>query len=222
VNNVAPSRSSFTGQLKDPALWGVIGGNFFSIILAIWQDWNMAEIMWIYWFQSAIIGVINFIRIRTLKEFCTEGFRMNDKPVPETYKARNQTAYFFLLHYGIFHFAYFIFLWQEMALTAVDITTLLFLLLCVSGFLGAHSYSFAHNLGRDFKQKKPNIGTLMFYPYLRIIPMHLTILAGGALSGEEHNLTLLIFMGLKLCADAGMHMVEHHLFQKTDKAALQL
>ena len=86
-------------------------------------------------------------------------------------------------------------------------------MLCALAFAGSHGFSFRHNRRTDFRQKKPNLGTLMFYPYLRIIPMHLTIVMGGAVFEGA----LLLFMVLKTLADCAMHMLEHHLFRKPDK-----
>lgn len=56
------------------------------------------------------------------------------------------------------------------------------------------------------------LGTLMFYPYLRIIPMHLTIIF-GSMMGEGK---VVLFMILKTVSDAAMHMVEHALFRKPE------
>lgn len=58
----------------------------------------------------------------------------------------------------------------------------------------------------------------MFYPYLRIIPMHLTIIFGHAMDQSA----MVLFMILKTLADAGMHMIEHHLFRKPRKGPLRL
>ena len=96
--------------LRDPSFWMVVAGNAFSIAMAIWQGWDLAEIMWVYWTQSVLIGAINFWRIWTLREFSTEGIRMNDRPVPETPQAKRQIACFFALHYGFFHFVYLVFI----------------------------------------------------------------------------------------------------------------
>jgi|CXWL01.1.fsa_nt_gi hypothetical protein len=54
---------------------------------------------------------------------------------------------------------------------------------------------------------------LMFLPYARILPMHLTILAGGAMTAAG-TAAFLLFGGLKLFADALMHTVEHHVLGK--------
>ncbi len=210
---------SSAGIFEDLSLWGLILSNLFSILMALVQGWDLYEVMWIFWAQSVVIGAINFYRILSLKEFSTENFKMNDRSVPETPAAKKQVAFFFLLHYGFFHFGYLMFIWQEMPLSEANVPKLFFLLLCATGFMSAHGISLMHNIGRDFKQRKPNIGTLMFYPYLRIVPMHFTIIFGSAMIGEgSGNMALLLFMVLKTAADAIMHVIEHKLFQKADKS----
>jgi hypothetical protein len=48
----------------------------------------------------------------------------------------------------------------------------------------------------------------MFFPYARILPMHLTILIGAYL--EKHSTgTVILFLGLKTFADLTMHLMEH-------------
>ena len=204
-----PSTSPYM-RLSDPSLWGVIIGNVVSIYLAYAQGWPLSQIMWVYWVQSVIIGIVNVKRMLSLKEFTTEGMRMNNKPVPETAAAKKQVATFFTIHYGVFHAAYFVFLWQEQPLSALSMTEAMLMMLAASAFVGSHSFSYMHNFNADFRQQKPNLGTLMFYPYLRIIPMHLAIIFGSQVEG----IGLFVFMGLKTFADAGTHMIEHYLFQK--------
>ncbi len=196
-------------SLFDASLLGVIVGNLVAVVLAVLQDWSMGELMWVYWGQSVVIGATNVARMLSLKEFSTKGMTMNDAPVPETHAAKIQVAMFFTVHYGFFHFVYAVFLWQEMALNTLASEDRVFLVFCVTAFLMSHAYSLRHNRVSDFRDKKPNLGTLMFYPYLRVIPMHLAILFGSVL-GEGR---LFLFMGLKLFADAGTHMIEHSLFR---------
>ena len=49
----------------------------------------------------------------------------------------------------------------------------------------------------------------MFYPYARIIPMHLTIVFGFNFGGA-----LILFLVLKTFADVIMHIVEHNVLRK--------
>ena len=207
-----PTESPYM-RLTDLSLWGVIGGNVIAMVLAFTQGWPLSQIMWVYWGQSVIIGVVNVIRMLGLKEFSTKGMKMNDAPVPETQEAKRGVAFFFAIHYGFFHFVYAIFLWQEQPLNALAMNEAILMALAASAFVGSHSFSYMHNLKADFRQQKPNLGTIMFYPYLRIIPMHLAIIFGGMIEG----MGILIFMGLKTFADASTHMIEHYLFQKPGK-----
>jgi hypothetical protein len=72
-------------------------------------------------------------------------------------------------------------------------------------------YSYRYNRDVD-RQGTPNIGTLMFVPYLRIVPMHLTIVFG--ISRAHSTIGLLFFGGLKTAADMAMHYVEHARLQR--------
>jgi len=82
------------------------------------------------------------------------------------------------------------------------------------GFGPAHGYSLWWNERRDFQKRKPNLGAILFYPYLRVITMHLTII----LASEMKSMALPFFVGLKSLSDCCMHLVEHALFGRGDLA----
>ncbi|MCB9988165.1 MAG: hypothetical protein H6868_02390 [Rhodospirillales bacterium] len=205
-------------RLADPSLWILTASNVMTMAMAFIQGWEMGPVLWVYWAQSVIIGLTNFVRMINLKEFTTKGMTMNDHPVPETSAGKYQVSFFFLFHYGFFHFVYAMLLISDNfdgALTPEQVFTVSF---CVLAFASSHIYSFVYNKGQDFRHKKPSLGTIMFYPYMRIVPMHLTIILGTAMGGQA----ILLFMGLKTISDAGMHMVEHYLFQKPVKERLEM
>lgn len=77
-----------------------------------------------------------------------------------------------------------------------------------------HLFSYFYNRPKD--TKKQNIGSLMFYPYARIIPMHLTIIFGSSFGGA-----LPLFLVLKTFADAIMHVVEHNVLRKGEEQQTQ-
>lgn len=52
----------------------------------------------------------------------------------------------------------------------------------------------------------------MFTPYLRIVPMHLTIIFGGLF--VHTGAGLLLFGTLKTAADVAIHVVEHMQIKK--------
>ena len=183
----------------------LIISNLITIVLAVYEKWDLSEIMWIYWGQSIIIGIFNYRRILDLKKFSTTGYTSGGLQPKPTIETKKSTAKFFALHYGGFHFGYFVFMFKEKNELSND--SLIFIILCVVVFFFNHMYSYFHNRERDMK-RVPNIGTMMFFPYLRIIPMHLTIILGG-IFGKTSAFGLIIFLVLKTFADLIMHMIEH-------------
>jgi len=179
--------------------------NLLTIALAVYQHWDIFVVMWVYWGQSVIIGYFNFRRIMDLKKFSTAGFMINDQPVKPTPQTQRQTAVFFALHYGIFHLVYLGFLGADAKVAGGF--PLFNVLVCIGVFYLNHWFSYRYNREQE-QDRVPNIGSIMFFPYIRIIPMHLMIVAGVSVFGGSTG-ALIIFLLLKTAADAAMHFVEH-------------
>lgn len=196
--------------LADKSLWVLTLSNIFSIYFAAIEGWSLPTVMLVYWFQSAVIGIFNFVRILQLKEFSTENFKINGRPAHPTQGTKIFTAFFFLIHYGIFHLAYLFFIlafpFSTLNKPAAE-PALKYAFGMGLVFFVNHLFSYIYNKPRD--TKKQNIGNLMFYPYARIIPMHLTIVFGAFNSGA-----IFLFMVLKALADAIMHILEHNVIRK--------
>lgn len=193
---------------RDWSAASLVASNVLTLAMALIGNWNAGSLMWVYWGQSVIIGFFNFLRMLCLKEFSTEGVKANDKPVDPTPATRRSMAFFFLFHYGGFHLVYMVFL---VGLAAKGLANLEAMGLCLAAFLVNHAFSFFYNLKSD-RQNVRNIGTVMFFPYARILPMHLTILFGSAL--PWNRAVLLLFLSLKTAADLIMHVVEHAALQE--------
>lgn len=184
----------------------LLAANAITIVIALYEGWYINELMLIYWTQSIIIGYFSFRRMLDLKEFSTEGVRQNGRKVEPTEKTKKSMAFFFLLHYGAFHGFYLVFIFQGDN-SELD-GSMLFIGLCAVVFLVNHWYSYSQTREQD-AERKPNIGTIMLFPYARIVPMHLTIILGGTMSGTS-TFALLLFLGLKTAADVVMHKIEHY------------
>ena len=195
------SKDTLTTPAADSSVWALLGANLFALIIAFLQGWSLAELMLIYWAQSVIIGASYVARIRSLDKFSTKNFKINNKPVEPTESTKRQTAVFFTLHYGFFHFGYLMFIISTASGALFDLG----FLLCTVAFAFNHMFSYRYHRDMD-RAGTPNIGTLMFTPYIRIVPMHLTIVLGESLAGTNN---LLLFGLLKTAADAIMHVVEH-------------
>ena len=189
----------------DRSVTWLLFSNLVTLVLAVWQHWNVSELLWIYGGQSVIIGWFNVHRILGLKRFSTEGFRINNRPVQPTRATRRQVALFFALHYGVFHFGYLVFLFSDARMHgALPVLGVVF---CILVFYFNHRFSWRYNRERE-AGRVPNIGNIMFFPYLRIIPMHLIIVLGGLLAGNS-VIALVVFLLLKTMADVAMHIIEH-------------
>ncbi len=194
---------------KDYSGIGILLSNVLVIIYALVDGWDLPLMMVIYWAQSVIIGIFHFFRILLLRSFSTDGFTSSGKCVPETAEGKRSTALFFAVHYGFFHLVYatFLFLPNIRAVAEGGF----WILVSVAGFLAGHAYSFYQNVRADLAGR-PNLGIMMFLPYARILPMHLTIIFGSQV--QPGTGSLLLFSGLKTFADYVMHIVEHRVLQK--------
>ena len=219
TRNMENSRTlSLAGGLYgDRSLFFLVLSNLFTIVLAVLQHWDVQVLMWIYWGQSVIIGYFNVHRILDLKEFSTADFTMNDRPVDPTPETQRKTAQFFAVHYGLFHLGYMIFLLAETGLHGAF--PVVYVALCTLAFYFNHRFSYYYNQERE-QDGIPNIGSIMFFPYLRVIPMHLMIVMGGHFVASN-NSALIVFLLLKTAADVLMHVVEHAMARTRAKHATQ-
>lgn len=202
------------GLSGDRSVMFLLLSNLITIVLAVLQQWDVYILIWIYWGQSVVIGYFNVLRILDLERFSTANFTINDKPVDPTPETQRKTAMLFVLHYGLFHFAYLAFLVKESGLQGGF--PAVYVAICVLAFFFNHRFSYEYNRERD-QEGVPNIGSIMFFPYLRIIPMHLMVVMGGHFLG--YGSAPLVFLLLKTAADVVMHVVEHAIARNGTKRA---
>lgn len=187
---------------KDASIWALSVANILTLALAFYLEWQLTELLAVYWTQSMIIGVSYLARINQLQRFTTEGFRITQEAMPANADTRRKVAGFFVLHFGCFHLAYLVFIVSE---TGLGIFIEPGFFVCAIAFAANHFYSYRYNLALD-RAGTPNIGKLMVVPYSRVLPMHMTLLLGTMLTEEGG---LLMFGLLKILADVLMHVNEH-------------
>lgn len=206
---------------RDRSVWPLLLANAALLGVALWQRWPLNALMVPYWIQSLVIGWYARRRILALGRFSTEGFTVNGRTVAPTEETKRSTANFFALHYGGFHAGYLLFLLAFSAeafgasggsrFGGVD---WLLAIATALPFVWTHRDSHRRHVAADLAGL-PNIGALMFLPYLRILPMHLTIIIGAALTaGGASALATLLFVALKTGADLGMHWAEHFMLRR--------
>lgn len=189
-------------DFKDPTLWSLITANIISLIFALFLDWSLFEMVWVYLTQNIIIGLTNYLRIKKLEKKASLTKTKNNLKI----------STFFAMHYGLFHVGYIFFLIMLSNFgikdTAIDNMPSLFFL--IASFIAAHIFSFSRNQHQEFKTDPAPLSILLFYPYIRTIPMHLTIIAAFFV---DTTTGLMLFMILKTLGDAAMHLIEHKIFR---------
>jgi hypothetical protein len=192
----------------------IVATNLVTLVAALIQGWGMIQLLVPFWGQSVIIGLYALLRIRKAAGW--------DLRYP----------LFFLAHYGGFHAVYLILLialtgsadaegmvpvhntntgetMQLYAGTYTPVDGVIYLGLII-GFWLTHRASHRRYLELDLASR-PSAQKLMSVPYLRILPMHLTLILGVALGGPG---TVIFFLILKTAADLLMHRVEHRMLSQ--------
>ena len=184
--------------LSDPAFLFLIGINAYCIWYYQTHPDEFNTIVFLYWGQSVLIGLFNFVDILTIKNIIPGSMELNEAPATNTFASKGCAASFFALHYGFFHLAYGLFL---LVFTKIKID-FHFVLIGLAAF--------SLNLIIEFIRHKQwqaanevNLGAMFFLPYLRIIPMHLMILGPAFLNWKAST----IFLVLKTLADVIMYLI---------------
>lgn len=188
---------------------GIIAGNLLVLGIALWQQLPVACIVWPYWFQSVVIGVFHRPRILALQHFNTEGFTSNGRAVPVSEQGKRDTALFFTLHYGFFHFMFGAFLLALAFPAAADWK-----------WIGFGAAVFALQLWLTQRARLEadaqcdiNLGAMLFLPYVRVMPIALGVAVVGYL--HDRPIALLAAFGLlKTGADVLMGWCESLLLHK--------
>jgi positive regulator of sigma E activity len=189
---------------SDRSLTFLLVTNLATVVFAVLQQWTITDLLWIYWGQSVVIGYYNVHRIVDLDRFSTDGFMSNNQPEESMCETQRCTAMCFAILYGLFLLVYGVFLLTTFRIhPGFPVNGVL---LCILAFWFTHRYSYRFNRERD--RAVQNIGSLMFFPYARIIPMNLLILLGGPIAGDD-MVALVVLLMLKTGADLAMHVIEH-------------
>ncbi len=180
---------------KDPGFWFLVLMNSYLIYYYLQKPGEFNTIIWIYWMQSVLIGLFNFFDLMTIKNPDETSMEMNNQPV--TKSNMGCAAWFFLFHFGFFHFVYAIFLLVSNLNGANGK-----IILITAGIFMAESTIQLIRKKLTPETEKVNVGKMFLTPYLRILPMHMVILLPAVLGFN----TSIIFLLLKMLADVWMYL----------------
>lgn len=188
--------------LADPVFTSLLLSNVLLLALFYTDSTKASTIIITYYLQSVLIGFFHVIRMASLKSFDPSNFKVNGRPLQNTRKAKWGSVAFFTLHFGLFHFVYFIFLVTMMDEIPgrVDFLLLLGTLVAiVIGLIVETRDAIAYD-----RAKPPLMANLFFYPYLRVVPMHIFIVLGFTNFKIE---TFFYFLLLKTATDIAGYFI---------------
>ena len=222
-NNHFIGRKGLVEVLQRPSAWVLIAVNLGLTAGVIVWDWKVFDIVFLYWVENLVIGVINVLKMITAKPDSETDAGQKGPLQATAGKSGTSRLFlipFFIVHYGMFCFGHGVFIFSlfsadnsasggQLVLGAWDLLTG-GMLLAISLLAASHLFSFLRNFigAGEFRRSLP--AALMTRPYGRIIALHITIIFGAFLTeafGSPLGL-LVILMMLKTSVDLAMHQAE--------------
>lgn len=176
----------------------LVVGNLVPLAGVLFFEWQVFEILLLFWAENLVIGAINVARLWTL------------------YQKRNHAMLllfvpFFVLHYGMFTMAHLTFLILYFRPEDPESWSLVALVVPLVALIASHVYSYsAHFIGRqEYLYADPK--QLMVQPYARIVALQVAILGGGWLVMwlGEPLIGLVLLVLVKIAIDVPAHRREH-------------
>jgi hypothetical protein len=189
----------------------LLAANIVPILGIIFFKWNVVNILFLYWAESAVIGFWNVMKILSF-----QGAKKERASV--TFFSKAFASLFFIVHFGGFMAGHFMFIFAlaqgitDIAVHPLDLLAATWI--GIASLFVSHGYSFVFNFLLGNERKQGNEGRLMLQPYARIIVMHLTIIFGFTLVSifGQPIMLLLLFVVLKTGVDLASHVRERIKF----------
>ncbi len=209
VSHITPRTGSAVSgipmSLTSPSTLVLIIANMVPLAGSVFLGWNLADVLVLYWAESAVIGFFNVCKIAVIGRW-----------------GALLAGPFFVGHFGGFMAIHFLFIYtlfikqpQNGGASSGDLAEVaqLFVVLwpaLVALFI-SHAFSFYQNfLGRQ-EYLGRTVNDQMSEPYSRIIFMQFVLIFGGGLSMVLGGpvLVLLIVIALKIYFDVRAHLKQH-------------
>lgn len=184
----------------------LVAANLVPLAGAWLAGWSVYEIVLLFWAENVVIGLFQVVRMLTVMVLKRElGMIL--------------LAAFFCLHYGMFTFVHGEFVVALLgpspgAGLESGVARLLVpegLLIALLVLAASHGFSFVVHFLRGGEWREPDLQSLMFAPYGRVVVLHLVIIAGGAmvLALGSPTPALVLLVALKLAVEVPLHLWAH-------------
>jgi hypothetical protein len=198
-------------------------------------DWQVYDVLLLYWAENVVIGIINVARMAA----CKGGIgipRVTEQQIQaslsDTQAAKLSLISkglkfflipFFIFHYGMFCFGHFAAInaifGDELNSASVSLLVVVgswdkVLWLAILAIFASHMISFFLNFIGGQEYQRTDLRQLMQRPYGRIIALHLTVILGAGLTmwlGSPIYM-LVVLVAIKIGIDLKMHTAERQKF----------
>ena len=198
-------------DLGRPSVIVLILANLVPLFGVIWFGWDAATILFLYWVETVIIGLLNLPKM-----FLAQGIDPNrSTPRNASLVGKLFLMAFFTFHYGFFCFGHWMFLGDIIGITLEPdlLKPGSFFFWAIVSIFGSHLISMIINFFGKGEYRRRSMGEQMFLPYTRIVVMHMVIIFGGAMMINMGNPLpgLVMLVLLKTLIDVGAHGIEHRM-----------
>lgn len=186
----------------------LVSANLVPLAGAWLAGWSVYEIVLLFWAENAVIGLFQLARRLAVM-------------VLEHEPGMFLLAGFFCVHYGAFtlvhgHFVVGMLGPEPGAGLETGVALLLApgsLLVPLLALAASHGFSFVVHFLRGGEWREPDVVSLMYAPYGRVVVLHLVLIAGGALVLALGSPTpaLVMLVALKLAVEAPLHLRSHRV-----------
>jgi len=181
-----------------PAVISLLVMNLIPLVGVIWFRWDAGIVVFLYWIENIIIGLLNIPKIIACKggivtpnqDLKGSQLTIATGPAHRKRKAVGSLIFlsvFFSIHYGLFCLGHYVFLKQTYrSLPGVEnlVSTLIspMLFFSILGLFLSHVISMGVNFfgKKEYLERSPN--AQMFLPYSRIVLLHVVIVFSGFLA----------------------------------------
>jgi hypothetical protein len=196
--------------------FSLVIANVVPLLGVVFLGWSLFAVMFLYWMENVVIGVLNVVRMTTVVGPVKEGinFRLNGKPYAAAMKG--SLIVFFMMHYGIFTTVHGVFVFSLFGPLDVALATLI---IGAVSLLISHVVSYFVNFIGHGEYKNVSAPELFFHPYKRVIVLHMVIISGGfaVQAFGAPILALILLVVIKSVVDLIIHMWEHRTLSMEKK-----
>lgn len=215
-------------SLQKPSVLILIIVNIIPLIGVLFFGWNVFAILLLYWFESAIIGFFNIIKMsivvrRTLMDDVNINFGTGVQELGKLNKIMSVISIpFFILHFGIFMIVHLIFILLFFSMNSSAHMDFFQAFAAIPSILGtaiigafflflSHLYSFIFTYMRKNEYVNERLFDLSLGPYSRVIIMQAVLFGSGfAATGlGAPSILIALMVILKIIFDIESHEREH-------------